>query len=233
MTDYGSPLFAALRERCAQDWAAYTRHAFPDGLGDGSLPRAAFLHYLRQDYVFLIHFARAWAMAVVKSERIDEMRPAAATVNALIDEEMRLHIGVCAAEGISAADLAATEEAPENLAYTRFVLDCGQRGDLLDLLVALSPCVMGYGEIGARLAQEKAADTPYGDWIATYAGAAYQGVCANVGALIETVAARRIGGAPQASARWPELVAIFGAACRLEAAFWGMGLRGAGTATPP
>ena len=37
-------------------WLAYTRHAFVQGLGDGTLPHAAFLHYLKQDYVFLIHF---------------------------------------------------------------------------------------------------------------------------------------------------------------------------------
>lgn len=225
-TDYGSPLFAALRSARQEDWAAYTMHAFPNRMGDGTLPRASFLHYLRQDYVFLIHFARAWALAVVKSDRIDEMRQAAAAVHALIDEEMRLHIGVCAQAGIDEATLAATPEAPANLAYTRFVLDAGARGDLLDLLIALAPCVLGYGEIGARLTKTKAADTPYGDWIATYGGAEYQEVCHSVAGLIETVAARRIGATPEASPRWAELRETFAAACRLEADFWTMGLNG-------
>ena len=40
---------------------------FVEQLGDGSLPRKSFLHYLVQDYVFLVHFSRAWALAVVKS----------------------------------------------------------------------------------------------------------------------------------------------------------------------
>ena len=225
MTDYGSPLFAALRAAAAGPWAAYTEHRFVTGLGDGSLPRAAFLRYLRQDYLFLVHFARAWALAVVKSDRIDEMRQAAATVHALIDTEMRLHIATCAAEGIGEADLAATEEAPETLAYTRFVIDAGLAGDLLDLLVALSPCVFGYGEIGARLAATAAPEAPYRDWIDTYSGADYQGVCRDVATLLESVAARRIGADAPSSPRWPALTQTFRTACTLEASFWEMGLR--------
>ncbi|MFV0300090.1 MAG: thiaminase II, partial [Paracoccus sp. (in: a-proteobacteria)] len=58
--DYGRS-FALWRADCAETWAAYTRHAFVEGLRDGTLPRAAFLNYLRQDYLFLIHFARAWS----------------------------------------------------------------------------------------------------------------------------------------------------------------------------
>jgi len=204
-------------------WRDYTHHAFVEGLRDGTLPRAAFLHYLRQDYVFLIHFSRAWALAVTKSETIDEMRIAAATVNALIDEEMRLHIGICAEAGISEADLQATQEAAANLAYTRYVLDAGHSGDLLDLLAALAPCVMGYGEIGARLLVE-ANETPYRDWIETYGGEEYQQVCQSVGGLIDAAVARRMGDHPQTSPRWPRLCGRFTMATRLEVGFWDMGL---------
>ena len=62
--------------------------------------------------MFLIHFARAWALAIVKSGRVAEMRVAAATVHGLIDEEMKLHIATCAEAGISEEDLEATAESP-------------------------------------------------------------------------------------------------------------------------
>ena len=62
--DFGSKVFAAWREAAGPAWPAYTGHAFVRGLGDGTLPREAFLHYLKQDYIFLFHFARAWALAV-------------------------------------------------------------------------------------------------------------------------------------------------------------------------
>lgn len=222
MTGYGTT-FPLWRDAAGPDWAAYTDHAFVRGLGDGTLLRAAFLDYLRQDYLFLIHFARAWALAVTKAGTLEEMRACAATVSALIDEEMTLHVATCAAAGIDAAALAATEERLPNIAYTRFVLDAGHAGDFLDLLAALAPCVLGYGEIGARLAM--AANAPaYGDWIASYGGAEYQQVCRDVGALIDGAVQRRLGADPEKSPRWPGLCAQFRTATRLEAAFWQMGL---------
>ena len=131
--------FPLWRAAAGDTWHDYTRHAFVEGMRDGSLPRDAFLHYLVQDYVFLVHFSRAWALAVTKAETLDEMRACAATVHALLDEEMRLHVQTCAAEGISEEALFSAEEAPQNLAYTRYVLDAGHSGDFLDLLAALAP----------------------------------------------------------------------------------------------
>ncbi|SDH11721.1 thiaminase II [Pelagibacterium luteolum] len=222
MSAYGTS-FPLWRASAGALWQDYTRHAFVSGLADGTLPRAAFLRYLTQDYLFLVHFSRAWALAVTKAETLDEMRVCAATVNALVGEEMRLHVETCAAEGINEEMLFAAEEAPENLAYTRYVLDAGHSGDLLDLLAALAPCVLGYGEIGARL-QGDARNTPYHDWIATYAGPDYQALCHMVGDLIDGAVRRRLGETPEASPRWPRLCDRFTTATRLEVGFWQMGL---------
>lgn len=214
--------FARLRA-AAPDWEAYTRHGFVQGMGDGSLPRAAFLNYLVQDYLFLIQFSRAWALAVVKSGDLDEMRACAATVHTLLDHEMALHVQTCAAAGIDTAAMLATPEAVTNIAYTRYVLDAGLSGDFLDLLAALMPCVLGYGEIGRRLATEAAPDTPYRDWIDTYAGAEYQQACRDADALLDAAIGKRLGAAPQDSPRWAALVDRFATATRLEAAFWDLG----------
>lgn len=220
--DYGHA-FGLMRAAAGQPWRDYTRHAFVEGIKDGSLPHDAFLHYLRQDYVFLIHFARAWALAVVKGQTHAEMLAAVGTVNALVAEEMQLHIGVCEAAGISKDALFATSERPENLAYTRFVLEAGYSGDLADLLAALAPCVMGYGEIGTRLAAEATSDR-YRDWIDTYAGAEYQAACEAAGELMDQALTRRIGADFEASPRWERLCRTFCTATELEVGFWQMGL---------
>ena len=222
---YGTT-FAQWRAGCPDDWLAYTRHAFVEGLGEGTLPRSSFLHYLVQDYVFLVHFARAWSLAVVKAETLDEMKVCAGTVDALVNHEMALHVKTCAAEGIDEATLFAANEASENLAYTRYVMDAGLQGDFLDLLAALAPCCFGYGEIGSRLAQSMSKDTPYVDWITTYADAGYQDVMANVGRMIDSAVARRLGDDPVNAPRWPQLQKRFTTATRLEVGFWDMGLRG-------
>lgn len=219
--DYGQS-FALWRTAAGESWQAYTRHAFVEGMRTGTLPRAAFLTYLQQDYVFLIHFARAWSLAVVKAETLDEMKAASTTVHALLHFEMDLHICSCAAAGISRQDLEATREAPENLAYTRYVLEAGYSGDFLDLLAALAPCVLGYGEIGARLLRDSA-ETPYRDWIETYGGEDYQQLCRATGALIDTAVMSRLGPDAQSLPRWKGLEQRFATATALEAAFWGLG----------
>ena len=219
-------LFARLKAGAAADWEAYTGHAFVRQLGRGSLPEACFRHYLVQDYIFLKHFARAYALAVYKSEELDDMRQAAGTMDALLNEEMSLHLRYCAGWGLDEAAILATPEAEANMAYTRFVLERGLAGDLLDLLVALAPCVVGYAEIGLRLAADPETlreGNPYGDWIETYSGADYQGVARAAIEQLERVAERRLGSGE--SGRWPSLQATFDSATRLEVGFWDMGLR--------
>lgn len=215
--------FSLMKDAAGETWPAYARHRFVEQLRDGSLPQEAFLHYLRQDYVFLLHFSRAWALAVVKAETVEEMQLAAASVNALAGEEIKLHVGLCAEAGISEAELFATPERAENLAYTRYVLDQGFSGDFLGLLAALAPCVLGYGEIGARLAAEKTSDT-YGDWIGTYSGDDYQGLCKDVGALLDNALERRLGPNYEELPVWSRLCAGFTKATELEVGFWDMGL---------
>ncbi len=220
--------FSALKASCRDDWDAYIRHDFVRRLGSGDLPEACFRHYLGQDYIFLTHFARAYALAAFKSDQLDDLRGAAATLDALINSEMALHVKTCAGWGLSEAGMAALPEAEANLAYTRFVLDTGMAGDLLDLLVALAPCVMGYAEIGTWLAASPARGrnqaNPYRDWIEMYAGAEYQDVAQGALDQLDRVAARRLGAEPAAAPRWAQLAKTFRSATRLEIGFWDMGL---------
>ena len=179
-------LLATLRVDCG-DWQAYVDHEFVRGLADGSLPGPSFRHYLVQDYLFLIHFARAYALAAYKGETLDDIGNAMRACSAIVETEMALHVKFCAGWGIGEAEMAATEEAAATMAYTRYVLERGLAGDLLDLHIALAPCVLGYAEIGLALAQDpstKRHANPYADWIDMNAGAEYQGVAHDAAAFI-------------------------------------------------
>ncbi|CAN7190634.1 thiaminase II [Bosea sp. LjRoot90] len=215
-------IFDRLRTAAAADWASYVEHDFVRQMGDGSLPEAAFRTYLVQDYLFLIQFARAYALATYKSRNLADMRAAKAGLSAILDLEMDLHVRLCERWGLSPEQLEAAPEHRATVAYTRFVLDCGQAGDLLDLHVALAPCVVGYAEIGTRLATglgPALATHPYRDWIGEYAGEAYQQVARDARRHLDALAARAM-----TEARFSELAALFGQASRLEADFWQMGL---------
>jgi thiaminase (transcriptional activator TenA) len=215
--------FSRLKTAAAPEWTAYTEHPFTTAMGDGTLPERAFRHYLVQDYLFLIEFARAYALAVYKAPSLADMREGLAGIAAILDVEMDLHVKLCASWGLSPADLEAAPPAPEMLAYTRYVLDAGMRGDLLALKVALSPCVIGYAEIASRLAAMPGATAPsnrYAAWINEYADAPYQAVAEKARAHLDALAVRYA-----TPAREAELVAIFKEATRLEAEFWEMGWR--------
>ena len=213
--------FDELKAGCPDEWQAYVTHPFVQGIGDGTLPQEKFKHYLIQDYLFLIHFARAYALAVYKADNLADMRAAAATVQGLLDVEMSLHVQYCADWGISEAEMLATPEAAPNMAYTRFVLEAGMAGDALDLAVALAPCVIGYGEIGERLAADPATlreNNPYADWIAMYSGEDYQAVTQGTLENLEKLARARL-----TETRAQQMKNTFRQATKLEVGFWDMG----------
>ncbi|HUS98668.1 MAG TPA: thiaminase II [Hyphomicrobiaceae bacterium] len=215
--------FERLKAEASAEWRDYTEHAFTDAMADGSLHEAAFRHYLVQDYLFLIEFARAYALSVYKSPTLADMREGAAGMAAILDVEMNLHVKICAGWGLSPDELEQAPPEPELLAYTRYVLDAGMRGDLLALKVALAPCVIGYAEIGARLAAKPHAMStanPYRDWISEYAGEPYQDVANEAERHLNRLAERYV-----TPARELELIALFREATQLEAKFWDMGWR--------
>lgn len=216
------PLFLRLVAAAGAAWPAYTRHEFVLRLASGDLPETAFRRYLVQDYLFLLHFARAWGLAVYKSETLAEMRRAHTLVAATLDVEIGLHIDYCRNWGLSEAAMKAEPEALETVAYTRFVLDRGLAGDRLDLEVALAPCVIGYAEIAReRLAHPatRLSGNPYREWLDMYAGDEYQRLAQDAAAALDAQFARRGG-----EGRFTSLASSFTTAARLEADFWAIGM---------
>jgi len=214
-------LFDRLKADAAPHWADYTRHSFVEQLGAGSLPQAAFRHYLVQDYLFLIQFARAYALGVYKSQSLADMRQSLEGVKAILDVELDLHIELCGSWGMERADIEAAPEDTPTMAYTRFVLDAGMAGDLLDLQAALAPCVIGYAEIGASLSARglNSEDNPYRRWIQEYSSESYQDLAAGFTAWMNESAVQMM-----TDHRYPRVLSLFEKACRLESDFWQMGL---------
>jgi len=214
--------FSDLTDACQDDWRAYIEHPFVRELGNGTLGEGAFRHYLQQDYLFLIHFARAYALAAFKSRTLADLRQAHEGLKAILDVELDLHIGYCRDWGISEENLATLPEARATLAYTRYVLDTGQRGDLLDLHVALAPCLVGYGVIANWLNAQsftvRGNANPYDAWIAMYESDDFQAAMNDELAWLD---ARLAEVTPR---RFNELVEVFRDATRLEIDFWQMGL---------
>lgn len=212
-----------LIQACKSEWVEYTEHSFVQQLALGELAHSSFLHYLKQDFLFLKQYTRAYALAIYKARTLAEMRMALPSVQALLSSEIAHHVTYCGEWGVSEAEMEAEPEAFGTVAYTRFVLDTGMSGDVIDLYAALAPCSIGYGVIGAQLlAREstKLEGNPYANWIKMYGGEEFQsGVQKSITQLDELLADIDLD-----SQRGQRLCHIFKTATRMEVAFWQQGL---------
>ncbi|MGO2132361.1 MAG: thiaminase II [Halomonas sp.] len=214
--------FTDLTDACADEWRAYIEHEFVRQLAAGTLEDDAFRHYLKQDYLFLMHFGRAYALAVYKSRDMAELRHSMEGLKTIIDVELELHIDYCREWGISESDLVTLPESRATMAYTRYVLDTGNRGDLLDMHVALAPCLVGYGVISQWQAKQpftvRGEANPFDKWLQMYESDAFQGAMHDEIAWLD---ARLADVTPE---RFEQLTTTFRDATRLEIDFWQMGL---------
>ncbi len=217
---YATSLFDQLKRGCINEWKDYCHHEFVCEVGAGTLPIESFRYYLEQDYVFLIHFSRAWALAVYKSGQVAQMQWASEILHSTLNTEMKLHVMFSERFGVSQKELENTKEAQGNLAYTRFVLDKGLEGDILDLYVALMPCVIGYAEIGNWLSlnyESELPNNPYREWIEMYSSEEYQALAIKSISVLENISIERGG-----MARIDDLKETFRMATILESGFWSL-----------
>ncbi|HTX53877.1 MAG TPA: thiaminase II [Candidatus Baltobacteraceae bacterium] len=150
-------------------WDAQLAHPFVIGLGDGSLPEARFRNWICQDYLYLKDFARIFAWAVAKSDRLESMGWYAGVLHLTLNTEMALHREYANGFGIPAAELETTPLWPTTRAYVDFLLRTAADGDMADLTAVLLPCSWGYVYVAQHLAARSAGSKHrYTDWIVQY-----------------------------------------------------------------
>ena len=141
-------------------------------MGDGTLPPDTFKYYMIQDYLYLIHFARANALAGYKTKSLDDIA-GAATIVTHIRHEINLHINECKEFGLTQEQMETYDESQACTAYSRYVLDIGQSEDWLALQISLLPCLLGYNVVAKQLDERQKTHPPKGEnryrtWIKNY-----------------------------------------------------------------
>lgn len=145
-----------LRRKVAGIWEAQHQHPLVRGIGDGTLGLERFKFWLRQDYIFLIQYARVLALAAARSPDLETMSRFATLLKETVETEMNLHREYAAQFEISREDLEREVPAPTTRAYTDFLLRVATMGDVAELAAALLPCMWAFSEIGQRLAAQPA-----------------------------------------------------------------------------
>jgi thiaminase/transcriptional activator TenA len=168
--------FYKLKNSCNKEWSEYTDHKFLSDLVSNRLPDKNFKKYLVQDYIFLQQFLKILALSVYKSNSFEEINRSVNFIKG-IDHEIKLHINYCKKWKIPLKSFANIKVEKANSAYTDHVLRVGKNGNNLDIFTSLSPCIVGYGEIGFKLSKTKNwKKSKYSSWIKMYSSKEYQQV---------------------------------------------------------
>lgn len=202
-------------------WGAQLAHPFVRGIGDGALDVEKFGLWLRQDYLFLIDYARAMGFAAVRAPDLETMRGFASVMHETLHVEMDLHRSYCDEFGIAAADLEREQRLPTTQAYGNFLVRTAATADFAEAAAAVLPCMWGYSELGRELARRGVPNEErYARWIAMYATAEFAGLARWCRGVVDAAAA----GLPTAAMRRVEVAFI--TSSQYELAFWEMAWRG-------
>jgi thiaminase/transcriptional activator TenA len=181
-------------------FAQILAHPFVAGLTDGSLPRDAFAHYVVQDALYLVDYARALALVGAKAPDEHAISMFAAHARGALEVERSLHAGLLLELGLSADEVRATPVMPTTLAYTSYLLRACHQGSFAQGLAAVLPCYWIYAEVGTRLLARSSPDPLYARWIGMYGGEEFGRIVADVLALVDRVG-ESAGAAEQADMR--------------------------------
>lgn len=201
---------AEARAACGGLHAEIRALPFLRELAAGTLPRAAFGRYLRQDALYLKAYAEAMGRL---AERLDGDRERALFRHFAED-------GVAAERAMQAECGVAEESGEEASAACRrsiaYVLRMGTAEPPAVAVAGVLPCFTVYAEVGAWLAEAAGSREghPYGRWIGEYAGGNFAEDARAAAGVCDRFAEKEPGMREKMLAAYREGVA-------LERDFWG------------
>ena len=200
-------------------WAEYHTHPFVRGIADGTLDEEKFRYYMVQDYLYLIDYAKVFAIGVAKARDPETMRLFAGYVHQILDGEMDIHKGYMQRLGIPLEEAERAPVALDNLSYTSYMLRVAYDEGPAEIAAAILSCALSYEYIAKEIVAKDpaAADHPfYGEWVRGYADPGY---AASNQVLVELT--ERLT-RDYSQAQLEHLTEIFIACSRYEGAFWDM-----------
>ncbi len=209
-----------LRARASEIWDAQHDHPFIAAIGDGTLDPERFAYFLRQDYLYLIDYARVFAFAAARAPDLATMTRFSRLLHETLESEMDLHRSLVREFDSTTVDLDAEEKSPTTQGYTDFLLRTAATGDYAELLGALLPCMWGYSELGRVLTERGRPDDPrYARWVASYSSTEFAELTSWCRQLLD-VHTQGLGGAAMG-----RVTQAFLTSSRYELAFWEMAWR--------
>ena len=208
-----------LLEKVRDIWNGYLRHPFVCGIGDGSLNKEKFRFYLKQDYLYLIEYAKVFAVGIAKSNDAEIIRFLSGVIHQIFTSEMNIHRAYMRRFGVTDEEIADTTPSLDNRSYTSYMLRVAYEDGETEILAAILACAWSYEVIARNMVKvrpEAVSDPFYGDWVKGYVSDRY--ARDNV---ILLDAMDRLS-EDYSEAQLQHLEEIFVACSRYELAFWQM-----------
>ncbi len=200
-------------------WAKYYTHPFVRGIADGTLDREKFRYYMIQDYLYLIDYAKVFAVGVSKAKDGETMKLFAGYVHQILDGEMDIHRSYMARLGITLEEAEQTPVALDNLSYTSYMLRVAFEEGAGEVAAAILSCALSYEYIAKEILRTNpdAEQHPfYGEWIRGYASEEYAATNQALIELMDTLTA------DATEAQLAYLTEVFVNCSRYELGFWDM-----------
>ena len=155
-------------------WDSYNTHPFVKGIADGSLPVEKFRFYMIQDHLYLMEYAKLFALGIIKSHTESDLRMFASLVTATIDTENAVHQEYLKTLGITREMIDGSKLSFVNESYTNYMLSVGFKDGLAEIATAVLSCSWSYKYIGEYVkAHGNLKNNPYIDWINEYSSKEY------------------------------------------------------------
>lgn len=157
-------------------WNTYYQHPFVLGLQNGTLDPAKFRHYILQDYLYLIEYAKVFAIGLSKAKSLPVMQLFSSYIQSIVHSEMTTHTGYMEKLNIRQEELMQTPVALSNRSYTAYMMQEAYMGGEAETLTAILSCAYSYEAIGHKIIRENpdaVNHAMYGDWVRYYSGEPY------------------------------------------------------------
>lgn len=200
-------------------WEACLRTEFLQKLAAGTLEEACFKGYIVEDSLYLREYAKVFAWGMVKAPDMEAIRTYYSLLAFVNESEDATRLWYLKRYGLTDQQIQLLPQRPENLAYTRTMVDAARDGEgAPECMMACLPCMVSYGWIFQKLLAEHPGvqNTVYWPLVRDYASSGYQEACDHWMAYADSVC-RDLP--PQRRARCRE---IFHACSVHELHFWEM-----------
>ena len=142
-----------LRKEVAAKWRRIHAHPFLEEVKAGTLPLDKLRLYVKQDFPFLVEYARCLALAGARSEDLRRMKLFIRLAHEHFDVEMANQKKFAKALGVSERELLSSQPLPTTTAYTNYLFKACSLGSPAEIAAALCPCAWTYQEIAPQVSK--------------------------------------------------------------------------------